>query len=357
MSGRAPERVLEFLSSPGGAEDFADLALAVFAFQYAENPAYRRWCDCLGAGPDRVRTADGIPAVPASAFKEMEFVCGPAVAEFRTSGTTDGLPGRHLMPSLEPYRISALRHFERCVLPDRVRRRVLAVVPPPGLRPASSLSRMVGWIIEEYGDAGSGWYVSASGLEPARLAASLLGVQKDGAAVLLFATTASLLAFCEFCEAQRARFRLPPGSILIDTGGRKGTKAREIGPLAEFQADVYRRAGEVLGVPEERCVNEYGMTELASQFYDEPSNGGWGRQPRRKTGPAWVLSSVVDPVTLEPCAPGQPGLLRHVDLANVGSVSAVLTEDLGYMDGSGFVLLGRPRAAEARGCGLTFAEL
>jgi len=50
-------------------------------------------------------------------------------------------------------------------------------------------------------------------------------------------------------------------------------------------------------------------------------------------------------------------LLVHLDLANVGSVMAVQTEDLGTVVPGGFVLEGRPRAAEARGCGLTFEEL
>jgi hypothetical protein len=66
----------------------------------------------------------------------------------------------------------------------------------------------------------------------------------------------------------------------------------------------------------------------------------------------------VDPVTLAPLPPGRVGLLRVLDLANAGSVAHVLTEDLGETaDDGGVLLRGRPAAAEARGCGLTFEVL
>ena len=57
-------------------------------------------------------------------------------------------------------------------------------------------------------------------------------------------------------------------------------------------------------------------------------------------------------------APGGVGLLCHHDLANAGSVSAVLTEDLGRAVGDdGIALLGRVAGAPPRGCGLLLAEL
>jgi len=45
-------------------------------------------------------------------------------------------------------------------------------------------------------------------------------------------------------------------------------------------------------------------------------------------------------------------LIRIHDLANVRSVMAVQTEDLGVRRGSGFELLGRAATVEARGCSL-----
>jgi hypothetical protein len=54
---------------------------------------------------------------------------------------------------------------------------------------------------------------------------------------------------------------------------------------------------------------------------------------------------------------GTPGLLCHHDLANAGSVAAVLTEDMGVAVDGGFRVLGRAPGAEPRGCSLALEEL
>ena len=339
----------------------------MFAHQYESNPAYRRWCDTADRTPGRVERVADIPAVPTSAFKELEFCCGTPAAEFRTSGTTGTGAGRHLAPSLEPYRQAALAWFRRCMLPEGWTLRMLVLAPPPDVAPHSSLTRMLAWVLEEYAEPGSGWYVNAEGLEEDRLAGALLDAQRAGGPTLVAGTTAALLAFCAYGERTGVALRLPGGSRLMDTGGQKGSGADAPVPLEEFQDGVRRRAERVLSIPPERCVNEYGMTELSSQFYDSvladrlagraPRPGSGSARERVKLGPPWVRTDAVDPVTLEPLPAGEPGLLRHVDLANVGSVAAVLTEDFGRVVEDGLILEGRPRASEARGCGLTFADL
>ncbi|MEE3184308.1 MAG: hypothetical protein VX310_00895, partial [Gemmatimonadota bacterium] len=54
---------------------------------------------------------------------------------------------------------------------------------------------------------------------------------------------------------------------------------------------------------------------------------------------------------------GEPGLLCHYDLANAGSVMAVLTEDQGVAVEDGFRVLGRVQGAEPRGCSLAMDDL
>src|SRR5881392_2088828 len=71
------------------------------------------------------------------------------------------------------------------------------------------------------------------------------------------------------------RLPLPEGSRVVHTGGAKGLRR-----AANTEA-LYARIAHVLGVPAARCISEYGMTELASQFYDDPS----GTLPRLKLGP------------------------------------------------------------------------
>ena len=49
---------------------------------------------------------------------------------------------------------------------------------------------------------------------------------------------------------------------------------------------------------------------------------------------------------------GETGLIRVFDLANLYSVMAIQTEDLGVREADGFTLLGRTVLAERRGCSL-----
>src|SRR5207244_12444042 len=114
----------------------------------------------------------------------------------------------------------------------------------------------------------------------------------------------------------------------------------------------------VFGIPEDHMVNEYGMTELSSQYYDLVlRTGGNVEHPRPKLGPPWLRPLVVDPETLRPLPEGEDGLLLHFDLANLDSVVAVQTDDLGRVTPVGVQLLGRASGAEARGCSLAAEEL
>jgi hypothetical protein len=130
----------------------------------------------------------------------------------------------------------------------------------------------------------------------------------------------------------------------METGGFKG-RSRSLPRPA-----LYAALEEQLGVPLDRIVNQYGMTELGSQFYDsvirEPDT------PRRKLGPPWARVRIVDPETGEDSAPDAPGVIVVVDLANTGSVVAIQTADLGRSVGDGFEVIGREPGAEARGCSI-----
>jgi hypothetical protein len=139
----------------------------------------------------------------------------------------------------------------------------------------------------------------------------------------------------------------------METGGSKG-RARGLAP-GELHAQLER----ALGVPTARIVNQYGMTELASQFYDSVlARPG---EPRRKLGPPWARVRVVDPETGADARPGEIGSLAIYDLANTGSVLALQTADLGRSLRDGFELvgreLGRSPGAEARGCSIAADEL
>jgi hypothetical protein len=105
---------------------------------------------------------------------------------------------------------------------------------------------------------------------------------------------------------------------------------------------------EVLGVPESHCVNVLGEAETATNLFDDAlCRHAKGLPPRQRTRPVppWsrVLAMSID--TLQPLPDGEVGLLAHWDLANVPTVLAVITDNLGYTTdgGRGCEMVGRAK--------------
>ncbi len=249
--------------------------------------------------------------------------------------------------ALDLYRVSLRAGFRRFVVPDGAALPILALLPPPAALPHSSLSFMLGELITDYG--GRFFWEGNWQEELSRTLRLLTGP------VIVFGTAFAFVHFFDVMDEQQ-RFALPPGSRVIETGGFKG-RSREVS-----RDDLYALFLSRLGVGRRtHCLSEYGMSEMASQFYDSVlhDEAQGIHRVERKIGPPWLRTRVVDPVTGEEAAPGQPGLLVHYDLANLNSVLALQTEDWGHAasDGDGFVLLGRAPGAVLRGCSLTAEEM
>ncbi len=334
---------------------FEPWALRIFAHQYERNTAYRAFCERRGVSPAGLARWEDVPPVPTGAFRHVDLTCGPAEAVFRTSGTSRAAErGKHLVPHLALYRASALAAFEHYVLPDGFRPTCLGLLPAPALRPDSSLVQMCAWVGEAL-STGVEWLVTPAGLEVDRVLARLVELEARGDAVLLLGVTAAFAELFATCRARGRTFRLGPASRVVDTGGQKGL-AR---PLS--RQGFLRECWTAFGIPGYYCVNEYGMTELCSQRYDSALDDrfhGRSLAPRRLVAPPWLRTRVLDPDTLAPVADGKPGLLCHHDLANAGSVAAVLTEDIGRaVAPDGIEMLGRAPGAPPRGCGLLLADV
>ena len=335
---------------------FSQMAVRLFSYQYERNAPYRNFCAHRGVSPASVSRWQDIPAIPTAAFKAAPLACFDvrhAAAVYHSSGTSGAGPGKHYLQSLDLYNASLRPTFAAHVLPDGQRLRMMLLVPPPAIAPHSSLSHMLAEVAREWSEDQPVWAVDETGLRVRALMDTLRRSQQQGAPVALLGTAFAFVSLLDTCLTQGIRFALPPGSRIMDTGGYKG-RTREV-PKDELHC-LYLR---VLGVPESHVINEYGMTEMGSQFYDsalrDAASGRAG--PRYKAGPPWVRTMVMDPETMEPAAPGAIGLLRHVDLANLGSVVSIQTDDLGYAIGAGFQIVGRARGAEARGCSITAEEL
>ncbi|HET7322306.1 MAG TPA: hypothetical protein VFI96_07430 [Longimicrobiaceae bacterium] len=337
-------------------DEFDSLARAVFAHQFECNAPYRAYCESRGAHPERVERWTEIPAVPTDAFKAAPLVCGDANAAeavFRTSGTTAGAQRRgvHYLPDLSLYDAALKAGFQRHLVPGNERMRVISLVPAAAEQPDSSLSHMVDEVIATFGAEESGCFVGADGLSLEPLLRALREAMKAGGPVLIAGTSFAFVHLLDALEERGEAIHLPAGSRVMDTGGFKG-RSREV-PRDALYAAIEAR----LGVPTAWTVNEYGMTEMSSQFYDGIAGEAAPVGQRLYRGPAWVRTAAYDPETLRPLAGGETGVLRHWDLANLGSVMALQTADLGRVMGEGFELFGRARGAEARGCSIAMDEL
>ena len=356
---------------PPDEERFNALAMRVFAYQFRANAPYRHYCERRGVTPAAITSWRAIPAVATDAFKEAPLTCFPAegaAAVFETSGTTRGAErrGRHFLRTLELYHAAALPAFSAALLPDGARPVPVVLFFSPASLPRSSLAHMFDLLLDRLYPAdappapetgrgdGHTYFLGPEGFDVAGATARLSGLAAEGRPVLLMGTAFAFVHLLDHLTERGQELRLPAGSRIMDTGGYKG-RSREV-PKAE----LYRLYGDVLGVPDDHIVNEYGMTEMSSQFYDGGLRDcilGRPARPRRKIAPPWVRTLIVDPETLGPLPPGAPGLLRHIDLANLDSVAALQTADLGVADGDGFEISGRAAGAEARGCSLAVEEL
>jgi hypothetical protein len=347
----AVRQTRRLIQDPGSSR-FEEVALAVFAYQFRENPPYRRFCEHRGRTPDQVKDWSEIPLVPTSAFKDAELTTAPARQIFLTSGTTRGKKrGRHALPDLGLYEAAWEQPFRKHLLPDRDEMRVLSLIPGFEALPESSLSFMVDRIVKRFGGAGSRSFLGPDGLHTEGLRLALQEAVHEGSPVMILTTALAVAEFLQILAASDERFELPSGSRIMDTGGAKGT---HMNVSREELLNGYR---ELLGVQPGHVVGEYGMTELCSQFYENSLSDRDPAPVRRYEGPPWTRTRVLDPETLEHLPDGERGLLAHWDLANAWTVSAVLTEDLGVVVPSGFQLRGRAEGAELRGCSLVAEEI
>jgi hypothetical protein len=209
-------------------------------------------------------------------------------------------------------------------------------------------------VMSTLGAPGGGWYVDASGtIDEEGFTALLEGSVARGEPLLLVGTAFAWVHWMDRMDARGLRISLPVGTRIMETGGFKG-RSRVVS-----RGVLYRGLVERLGVSLGHIVNEYGMTELLSQFYEPVLVGGTPEDPeaRHHVGPPWVRTRVLHPETLEEMPDGEAGLLCHLDLANLRSVCCVLTEDQGVRVGEGFKVLGRSPGAEPRGCSMVMEEL
>lgn len=340
---------------------FRERAVRLFQLQFDSNVAYRTQCEGSGIRAELIDDWRAIPAVPAIAFKELTLTSLPPglrTAVFHSSGTSGQESSRHYhgAESLALYEASLWPWFRTHLVPAdslssaplRLGLAPIFLTPPPSAARNSSLVHMLDCVGRHLRSGVPAFFGSVDGdgawhVSPAPLMAVLDESIREGGPVLLAGTAFNFVHLLDHLAGAGVRFNLPPGSRIMETGGYKGRSR------ALSRSQLHAGLTDLLGIPDDWIVSEYGMSELGSQAYDAVAGGSCGRRFRF---PPWARGTVVSVETGRVVADNGTGLLRIVDLTNVWSVAAIQTEDLAVRRGDGFELLDRAPAALPRGCSL-----
>lgn len=345
-------------------------ALELHEQQRATIPAYDAWClhELAQRESSDVARWQDVPALPIAAFKQLDVFApdAPIAAEWHSSGTTGSERASvHRLATLDLYDAAIDEGVAAALLPDVARgeREPIACVqlqPARADAPNSSLTYMfdrirTGALCRDEGAWVSGEYaVDVDGAW-----ARLEQLATAGEPVLVLATSFALAMLIDGArERGLAPIELAPTSRVVDTGGYKG-RTREL-----ERAELLARVESWLGVPEEWCENEYGMSELSSQAWLGTIADSCGHpilaasvEPGTRWLPSTLRVRVVDPILLDEVDDGESGLLVFHDIANVHSCAAVRSEDEGIRRGDSFELIGRAAGATIKGCSLRLEEL
>jgi hypothetical protein len=339
-------------TAPWSDAEFERRALDAFGHQFEACAPYGAFCARRGATPGEVATWEEVPAVPATAFKHLDLYSGGGRAPeaiFRTSGTTRGTTRRgcHHVPRLELYRAACVGPFGAAVVPDGGRLPFVSLIPAPPAVPDSSLSFMVGAVADRFASE-THWVVDAEGRWTDDVEDLFAARRAAGEPVALLGTA---LAFVHLLErAGPGSLSLPEGSRVMETGGFKGVGR------STTREELHGRIAMATGIAPARIVNEYGMTELLSQLYEPVLTEGLAAKGWH-AAPPWLRVRALDPSTLRGLPDGQEGILSFFDLANLGSICHVMTEDIGSVREGRVRLRGRTLGAEPRGCSRAMDEL
>ena len=306
--------------------------LALFHHQARHGAVYNAWLAALGRDPARVRSVADIPFLPIGFFKTHRVQTGtwnPAET-FQSSATTGLTRAQHLVCDPAHYRAHAARLWEATYGP-LTGFAFCALLPNYLEQGESSLVAMVDHFARVNGQPTTPFFLRDS----IGLLVAIESAARAGRTPVLLGVSYALLDLVEACGP----LSLPPGTIVMETGGMKGRR-REI-----IREELHAALVAGLGVP--RIHSEYGMTELLSQAY-APEAGHFRVSPWLRP----LLRDPEDPFDVSEIR--RSGGLNLIDLANFDTCAFIETQDLArrHPETATFEVLGRFDAADVRGCNL-----
>jgi hypothetical protein len=352
------ERILPILEAGVDAPlpDFNDIAMDLLAYQYDNNALFREFCQAKKVSPADIHSWEDVPLVWNDVFKThlvASFPIENSVMGCLTGGTTsltqrgrifrdeDGkklvftanriMTGSYLFPDFEEGR--------RC--------RVLILAPSPEFAPSMGMAIGMDQTRKHFGTDDSLFLLKRTGIDVQKLINALRESEESGVPVALIGATSAYVYFFQACRRAGWKFELPAGSRVCDGGGYRG----RFGVVT--RDDYLDMVGEILSVPKTHCVNVLGEAETATNLFDDPLRRhvqGLSVQTNRRPVPPWSRVRAMSVDDLTPLPDGEVGLLAHWDLANVPTVMAVITDNLGYTidGGTACEMVGRAKVEDGK---------
>ena len=321
-----PEKIQKSIFEIHSAQQFNELCIEIFHFQYAHTAVYKLFVDSLGIRPKTVKNVEQIPFMPIEFFRDHTVYAKENTPEivFTSSGTTGMSFSRHPVADASVYEASFNTAF-RLFYGDPAEYRIFALLPSYLERSGSSLIYMAQNLINQSRHSQSGFYLQHTG-------ELIHYLNQSEEKTILLGVSFALLDLAETGAVQN------PDLIVMETGGMKGRR-KEI--IREELHEVLKN-----GFGVDKIHSEYGMTELLSQAYSD-GDGIYKSPPWMKV----LIRDTNDPLSL--IGDGKTGGINVIDLANLYSCSFIATQDLGKSHPNGtFEVLGRFDTSDIRGCNL-----
>ncbi len=308
-------------------ENFDDLSLDIFRYQFIYNPVYHEYCQLLRKDLHNVQALTDIPYLPIALFKSHDIHTNDWKPEvvFESSTTTGQIPSRHAVRDLDFYRENCRRGFASITGSSVSEYVWLALLPSYIERPTSSLIMMVSDFIDA-GKPGSAFVTAQNAAETLEFA------DRGHLPVAFISVSFALLDLAETIKMNLKK------TTIIETGGMKGRRTE---PMRQ---ELHDKVSIAFGVS--HVYSEYGMTELLSQAWST-GQGVFRAAPSLKI----LIRDMSDP--LSPVEVNSRGAINFIDLANLDTCAFIATDDVGTLHADGtFEVLGRFDASELRGCNL-----
>ena len=216
------------------AAGFGELALGLFAFQFAHNTPFANLCQAENLTPETVGDWRDIPTVQTRAFKSLDLTVLPEADRetlFRSSGTTQVDRSRHFhcAETLAVYHASLWPWFAGHVV-DESANRLLFLFPELGQAPESSLVHMMDTVAKRLAKREHCFATDGQWRIDGQAAVDFLhDCATQNEPVTILGTAFSFVHLLDHLDADAIDFQLPSGSA-----DRKSTRLNSSHALISY---------------------------------------------------------------------------------------------------------------------------